>query len=149
MPDDKALVYNSRIAVPYTWSAGLVGTRFFKAIKERRVFLATKCPSCEKTHLPPVKTCGECFKECKETVEVGPAGVLKSFTTALYKTPAQPGKRPVYGLIKLDGADTAFLHLLGGDIESLKIGMKVEPVFRDDGTHEHWGIRYFKLAGGD
>src|SRR5947209_8741552 len=111
---EEALVHHSRIAVPYAWSAGTTGTRFFKALAEEGRFLATRCPACRKVFLPPAKSCGRCLKDCEEWLEVGPGGVLLSFTQADYESPAHPWPKPIYGLIRLDGADTALLHVLKG-----------------------------------
>ena len=40
-----------------------------------------------------------------------------------------------YGVIKLDGADTGIVHLIGGvDLNKIKVGMKMEPVYADDAS---------------
>jgi hypothetical protein len=51
----------------------------------------------------------------------------------------------VIAVIKLDGADTGFTHLLGEvDEKKLKIGLKVEPVFARERKGHILDIRYFK-----
>ncbi|MBI4249941.1 MAG: OB-fold domain-containing protein [Elusimicrobia bacterium] len=141
---DEILVHESRIQVPYRWSAGILGTRFFIALKERK-FLATRCPACEKVYLPPVQHCGNCFAACEDRGGIGPQGSLVSFTQALYKSPAQPERNPLYGLIRLDGADTALLHLLGeASLNELKIGLRVEAVFAERPSGGLFDLRYFR-----
>lgn len=129
---EELLVHESRIQVPYRWSAGEAGSRFLKALRDDKKLLATRCPECRKAYMPPRKSCGTCFAACGEWLEVGPKGTLLSYTQALYESPAHPRPRPLYGLIRLDGADTALLHLLGeASLEELSIGMRVEAVFAE------------------
>ena len=53
----------------------------------------------------------------------------------------------VLALIKLDGADSGFTHILGEVApENVKIGMKVEPVFADQRKASVLDIKYFKPA---
>ena len=80
-----------------------------------------------------------------EGPDVGPGGTLLSFTQALYASPAHPAERPVYGLIRLDGADTAVLHLIeAGAVDALRAGMKVEAVFAADGEARSLAVRGFR-----
>jgi uncharacterized protein len=50
-----------------------------------------------------------------------------------------------YGIIKLDGADTGLPHYLGEvEFEKIKIGMRVEPIFRKERQGTILDIKYFK-----
>lgn len=142
---NETLIHESRIAVPYTWSAGEVLSRFLKALRDERKILGTRCPGCGKVFIPPRKTCGGCFKACADWLEVGPRGTLLSFTQALYESPVHPRPRPLYGLILLDGAHTALAHLLGeAELSALKTGMKLEPVWAEVRTASILDILYFR-----
>ncbi len=144
-PVPEPLVHESRIAVPYAWSAGEVLSRFLKALRDERRILATRCPSCRTVYVPPRKTCGACFKACGEWLEVGPRGRLESFTQARYDSPAHPRPRPIYGLIRLDGADTGLFHILDATtLEALRPGMTVEAVFAQDRKGSILDILYFR-----
>ena len=143
----EALVHESRIAVPYAWSAGATGTRFLKTLAAEKRFLATRCAACAQTYVPPLKACSRCLKDCGEWVEVGPRGKLISFTQALYESPVLPCKRPVYGLIRLDGADTALLIMIGeATLEELQADMPMEPVFSEPGGPGLHQLVYFRPA---
>ena len=144
--DEEILVHESRIAVPYSWSAGETGSRFLKALRDERKILANRCPACRRVFVPPCKSCGSCFQACEEWLEVGPRGTLLSFTQALYESPIHPGPRPVYGLIRLDGADTAFLHRLEAGLAELRIGMTVEAVFAESRNASILDIDHFELV---
>jgi uncharacterized protein len=54
----------------------------------------------------------------------------------------------IYALIRLDGADTDLLHLLGGvSPEEVRIGMRVRAVFRDDRHGNILDIEHFAPEG--
>jgi uncharacterized OB-fold protein len=140
------LVYESRIKVPYAWSAGKVGTHFLTQLKEGRI-VGTRCPSCGKVSVPPRKSCGVCFVPFERFVDVGPKGVLESFTRPCYESAALPALRPVFGLIRLDGADSSLLHHVDASAyERLRPGLRVEAVFRDERRGHILDILHFKEA---
>lgn len=142
-------VYRSGINVPYHWWAGETATRFFAAIRDERKIMGTKCSQCGKVFLPPRKTCIHCFTRNEEWVALSSEGELVSFTVARRQLAALPKKTPViYGLIKLDGADTALLHMLGEvDPSKVKIGMRVAAKFSDERKGSIMDIDYFKPVG--
>ncbi len=143
---NEILTHPSRIKVPYTWSAGEALSRFFKALRDEQKILGSRCLKCRKVYVPPKKTCGTCFVECSEWLEVGPSGTLVSFSQASYPSPAHRVLKPLFGLIRLEGADTSFLHMLGEtNLQSLKIGVKVLPVFAEKRTGSILDIAYFKV----
>jgi len=145
---EEALVQRGRIAVPYSWSAGVAGTRFLKALREERRFLAARCADCRRLALPPTRRCGGCLGECVERVEVGPGGVLLSFARPAYASPVHPLPWPLFGLVRLDGADSALLVLMSGaEPGDLRRGMRVEPDFLEPpGRALHELVR-FRAAG--
>ncbi len=139
-------VYKSAINVPYHWWAGETATRFFAAIRDEQKIYGTGCSKCGKVFLPPRKTCINCFTHNEEWVALSHEGELLSFTVARRQLAALPAKAPViYGLIKLDGADTALLHMLGEVAPSdVKIGMRVIAKFAREPKGAITDIDYFK-----
>jgi len=140
------LIYESRIKVPYTWSVGEVGSRFLTELRDHKKIFGTRCPKCNTVYLPPKKTCGQCFLNLQEWMEVGPQGTLITYTVVHYESPVMPMKPPfAYGIILLDKASTGLLHLLGevnmGEIQS---GMRVEAIFKDERIGDIMDIRYFR-----
>ena len=77
---------------------------------------------------------------------MGPEGELVSFTVARRQLAALSKKAPViFGLIKLDGADTALLHMIGEvDPGKVKIGIRLEAKFSDDRKGGILDIEYFR-----
>lgn len=124
-------------AMPYEWSIGLYGSKFFSEVKENRRFAAIKCDACGKVYVPPRRVCGPCFKELTDIVSLPPTGVITAYSIVNYPfvDPNTGKQRPVpytYGYIKIDGADNIFSHIINEtDISKIKVGMKVRAVFKD------------------
>jgi uncharacterized protein len=127
------MVYRSGINVPYDWWAGETAARFFISLRDEQKILGTRCGACQKVFVPPRKTCPQCFHETMSWEEVGPEGTLLTFTTARRQLAALPQTVPVmFGLIRLDGADTGLLHRLAEVApEDLWTGMRLRPVFSE------------------
>ena len=98
--------------------------------------------------MPPRKTCPECFTENTEWVGVSDEGTVISYSVARRPLEAIPADKKIpviWGLIKLDGADTTLLHYLG-DVkpEEVRIGMRVKAIFADSRTGTIRDISHFK-----
>ncbi len=144
----KPLVYKSQINVPYNWWAGETASKFFSALGDKKELLATKCDECGKVFIPPKKTCPVCFTENETWVTLAPVGELVTYTIVRKQLPALPQKAPViFGLVKLDGADTALLHMINEiDPEKVKIGMRLKAKFAKDKKGTILDIDYFVPA---
>lgn len=142
-------VAEGRLAMPYRYFPGPVATRFFQELRDGQRILGIRCPQCNTVYVPPVSTCGRCFEGLEEWVEVGRGGVLQSFTMTHYTLPIHPAPAPlIHGLVRLDGADTGLLHLLGeAEYATLRIGMRVEAVFREKRVGNILDIQYFRPVG--
>ena len=144
--DVEPMVHESRIKVPYSWSVGDTGSRFLTEIRDRKQILGKKCEGCENVFVPPRKMCPRCFQDTGSWIEVGPKGTLVTYTIVRYKNTLQPLNLPFgYGIIQLDGASTGLVHLLGEvDPETVRAGMRVEPVFKEDRTGHILDIAFFR-----
>ena len=111
--------------------AGKMGSLFYVNLRDEKTLVGARCPKCNKVLCPPRSTCGVCFSELTEIVEIGPAGTVESFTEVTYSETIHPRKAPfIYGVIKLDGADTGIAHFI--DAKDVTIGMRVTAVFEED-----------------
>ncbi len=139
------MYFEGRIKVPYMWHVGETGSRFLTALRDKKEIWGVQCPKCKTVYVPPMKTCGECFVPTDKWVRVKDTGTLLSYTVVRYSHGMQPKKPPlIYGLIKLDGADGALLHLIGGAGKTaLRIGMKVKAVFAKTRTGNIMDISHF------
>ena len=137
---------------PFDYAVGMYGSKFLAALRDHKKLLGTRCPKCKKVFIPPRGVCGPCFEEMTEFVEVGPGGVIGTYTILRFAfiDPETGHQKPVpygYGFIKLDGADTLFQHYINIEDESkIKIGARVEPVFSENRKGSMRDIEYFKVV---
>ena len=139
--------------MPYEWSIGLYGSRFFHEIMNKRRFIGIKCDGCGKVYVPPRRVCGPCFRELHELAPLSDTGVITAFSVVNYPfiDPNTGSQRPIpytYGYIQLDGADNIFSHIINEmDLSKIKVGMKVRAVFKDrkDMKGNTEDIRYFEI----
>lgn len=124
--------------VAHRYTAGVAGEAFFRALKERGVFLASVCEECGVTYCPSRAFCERCLAELVGEVEVGPRGTLESFTVVFKGLGGESLDEPVVvGLVRLDGADTVLVCRIGSDDDDvLEIGMRVEPILRPPAERE-------------
>ena len=140
------LTLKGQIAVPYTWWVGDRGSRFLVSIRDNRQIIGTKCRECGRVFVPPRKNCGRCFIDIEEWVDVASEGVIEAYTIVHYAHPVQPVEPPfAYALIKLDGADVGFLHLMKKDLDKIKNGLRVKAIFGEERTGHILDIDSFEL----
>jgi len=143
------LTHKGQIKLPYKWSVGKVGSRFLTAIRDEGRLLANRCPKCGLVFVPPRANCGSCFVAIGEEnwLEVGNQGTVTSFTIVSDHHTVRPVNDDfAYALIRLDGADTAICHLVTKNLDKLKIGSRVEAVFRSERSGDIRDIKTFKLV---
>ena len=141
--------FSAQHVVEYTYqrSVGPVLGRFFSELRAGRIY-GNRTPD-GRVHVPPSEYDPNTGEKSGEFVEVGPAGVVK--TWAWVNTPREkhPLERPfAWALIQLDGADTGFLHAVDAGAESnLSTGMRVRPRWRKEPVGEIHDIECFEPEG--
>jgi len=144
--DVEGLTQKGQIAVPYTWWVGETGSRFLLSIRDDRKLLGNKCTTCNTVYVPPRKNCGKCFVDIDEWVEVGNEGVVIAHTVVRFPFEIHPADAPfAYALIKLEGADVAFLHIIKDKLDALKNGVRVRARFREKRTGHILDIDSFRI----
>jgi uncharacterized protein len=134
MPDEVRR-WEGAIPIRHRYTPGVAGDVFFSALRDRGVLLGSRCESCSYTYVPARLFCERCFAELAADVELGPGGVLVSFTIGFVGIDGEELDAPAtFGLIRLDGADAVLVHRVvdAGD-EPLEIGQRVEAVLRPTG----------------
>ncbi len=142
-----SFVVEGKLALPYNYFAGKVGSKFISTIRDQRKILAVRCRRCDKVFVPPRQTCAICMEDLRDQwVELKNEGVITNFTVVRYDDKHLPRKAPfILALIKLDGADTPMAHILEGITpENTKIGLKVKPVFARETTNTILDIDHFE-----
>ena len=140
---------DGKLALPYTYFAGRVGSKFLTTIRDEKKIMGIKCNKCNKVFVPPRQTCDVCLEDIRDNwIDVQNTGEVTNFTVVRYDDKHLPKKAPyVLAMIKLDGADTSLVHVVEGiDVDKAKVGMKVQAVFAKETTSTILDIDHFKPA---
>jgi uncharacterized OB-fold protein len=127
------------LAYPYRRSVGPVLGSFFTALTEGRILGARTARG--PVIVPPLEYDPETGEACTELIEVGPSGVVVSWTWQAEPRARHPLSQPfAWALIRLAGADSDLLHAVEvAHVEEMHTGMSVQPSFREDpqgGIHD-------------
>jgi uncharacterized OB-fold protein len=118
------------LPVAFRYTPGVGNTAFLEALRDRGVFLGSRCADCGVTYLPVRIFCERCLAKLTPDTECGPEGTLESWTVAHHDVDGNALDAPItYALVRLDGADTVLLHRL---LTPAAIGARVRAVVRDD-----------------
>jgi hypothetical protein len=133
----------------YTYTAGVATTRFLKGIARGKI-LGERAPG-GKVYVPSRGADPQLGVPTTEQVELPDVGTLVSFCVVNVAFYGQGMEIPyTSGLILLDGADLALMHLIQEcPVEDVHIGMRVEAVWVDDAdlAPNLESIRYFRPNG--
>ncbi len=142
-----SFVVHGKLALPYQYFAGKLGSKFIKTLeKEKRIF-GTKCKKCNRVYVPPRSICDRCFLDIKDNVEeISSEGIVISYTVVNCYEPHYPERPPfILGLIKLEGADTSFVHLVKNvPIDKMRSNIKVRAIFSNDPKDTILNISHFE-----
>jgi len=144
---DYSYIVEGKMALPYQYFAGATGSKFIVALRDEKKILGVRCEKCDKTFIPPRKTCERCFSDLTDAwVELEPTGEVTGFTVIRYVEPYQPKQPPyVLALIRLDGADTPVAHILDcGDVGNARVGMRIRAVFSEERKNNILEISHFE-----
>lgn len=132
------LVIPAEWHVRYNYPAGETATRFFAALRERRI-LATRCSASGVSYLPPRAYCERSFQPCDSWIEAGHEGTVEAATIVSAAFENLPPPPYAIAYVRLDGVDTALLNFVRGiDLSDLPAaaarlqpGARVRVVFKD------------------
>ncbi len=114
---------------PFRRSLGPILEKFFTGLAERR-FIGSRADD-GRVLVPPAEFDPVTAARLGEDrlIEVGPAGIVTTWTWVGKPTAKHPLDRPfAWALILLDGADAPFLHAVDAGGESaMRTGLRVQP----------------------
>jgi uncharacterized OB-fold protein len=143
----KSYVVEGKLALPYTYFAGRVGSSFLTTIRDHKKIMGVRCETCDKVYVPPRQTCDRCMADIRNNwVQLENRGEVVNFTVVREPDRHLPKKTPyILGLIRLDGADTPMAHIIDGvDPEKMSEGMRVRAVFADESCGTILEIDHFE-----
>ena len=140
-------VVEGKLALPYTYFAGRVGSKFITTMRDQKKIMGVRCSQCNKVFVPPRQTCAICLEDLQNNwVELQNAGEVTNFTVVRYNDKHLPRTAPfILVMVKLEGADTPMVHILEGiKPEEVRMGLKVKPVFAKETTNTILDIDHFE-----
>ena len=125
---------------PYLRSVGPVIGAFLTALRDGRILGARSraVDGSATVVVPPTEYDPITGADVGELVEVGPSGVVTTWSWAAEPRRDQPLDRPfAWALVQLDGATTGMLHVVdAGGPEAMATGMRVTARFRPAGQRQ-------------
>ena len=146
MSDQKELLRAPfELAYKYKRSNGPIMSKFFEALAEHKI-LGTQSSS-GKVFSPAAEFDPETHEALSNFKDVGPGGIVETFSWIENPQKHHLLKKPfAFALIKLDGADTAMLHMITDcNEDDLKIGSRVTAAWSDTKEERITDIQYFIL----
>ena len=145
----KSYVVEGKLALPYTYFAGRLGSTFLTTIRDQQKIMGVRCNQCSKVFVPPRQTCERCLSDIRDNwVTLENSGEVINFTVVREQDKHLPRKTPyILGMIRLDGADTPMVHIIEGvNPESISEGMRVKAVFAAESEGTILEIDHFIIS---
>lgn len=132
MAESEALHASHVLEYPYARSVGPVIGAFLTGLRDGRLFGVRAADG--SVIVPPTEYDPSTGEDTGELVEVGPGGVVQTWAWVAHPRPKHPLDRPfAWALVKLDGADTAMLHVVdAGGPDAIATGDRVTVRFRPE-----------------
>ena len=140
------LIVPGKITIPFNYAAGRTASRFLIELRDNQRIMGLRCPECGLVRVPPPRVCIDCFVESDQWVELGTEGLLVTHTRVIEpKSHHPPVETLIYGVIRLDGADNNFVHLIDADEpRELVAGVRVKAVFSRERRGHILDISHFR-----
>ncbi|MFI8181747.1 OB-fold domain-containing protein [Actinacidiphila glaucinigra] len=134
------------VEFPFTRSLGPVQSAFLTGLRERTVLGVRTGDG--RVLVPPVEYDPVTAQELRDLVEVGTTGTVTTWAWNPSPRPQQPMSTPfAWVLVRLDGADTALLHVLDAPgPEAVRTGMRVRVRWAERRTGAVTDIACFEPA---
>lgn len=142
-----SFVVHGKLALPYQYFAGTLGSKFIKTLRDEKRIFGTRCNKCENVYVPPRSICDRCFVEIKDNVvDISSEGTVITFTVVNHWENHYPIKPPfVLALIKLDGATTPMVHIVKGvPVNKMRSNVRVKAVFSKEPQDTILAISHFE-----
>lgn len=127
-------IVTQNLKIQYNYTVGQTLSEFFTTLRDEGKLMGKTCPDCDGVLFPPRHSCGRCFSQTTDWVDISGKGEVTSFTVVRYKELTLPEDPPyILAQIDLDGTIGGITHLIKGvEPEEMKIGMKVKAVIKED-----------------
>ena len=100
--------------ISFEYAAGVTGSEFLRRLRDEKRISGVQCPKCRRVILPPRGFCDRCFVAVEGWIDVGPGGVIQSFTITTEPFLGLPDPPYAIAYVTLDGASTAMVNFVRG-----------------------------------
>jgi uncharacterized OB-fold protein len=150
---EPALIHDVQWKLDYKVRLGKAWSRFMRGLQNEEL-LGTRCPSCERTYVPPQSFCESCFVAIDEWLALEPVGTLRASTIVYQGFEGGPEAPYAVGAIEIDGTNTLLMHFVGGiDLTDqtaararLRDGTRVRAVWAADRSAAITDIEHFEVV---
>lgn len=126
--------------ITYTHALGETASRFFVELRDNKKILGKRDAKSGRVLVPPRAFSDQTLEPTTDWVEVGPGGVIETFTMVYETFQNLPEPPYAFGFVMLNGADTAIGGFFRGvDLadpakaaEKLAVGSRVVTKFAED-----------------
>jgi uncharacterized OB-fold protein len=143
---ERSLIAPHILDYTYRRSLGPILSRFFTGLRRRELLGIRRKDG--SVLFPPKEYDPDTSDALEEMVPVGDVGVVESWAWVPEPRRQQPLEHPfAYALIRLDGADTPFLHAVdAGSADAMQTGMRVRVRWADESAGSILDIACFEPA---
>lgn len=120
MTEPEEMTFHQRIRLPYRYVVGSAQRAALEGLAAG-VLRGSRCECCDIVLAPARPHCPRCSGATGAIVRLSDAGVLEGWTTR-----TRDGARVTFGMIRLDGADTAMMHRVEAAPDELAVGLRVK-----------------------
>jgi uncharacterized OB-fold protein len=138
-------VVETPISLDFSYTPGVAASRFLRSLEQGKL-VGQRCPRCLKVYMPPRGACSMCGVATDEEVELSGKGTVTTFCVTRIPSPGLEAPY-VSAWILLDGADITSMFLIQEiDPSEVRLGMRVEPVWVDEGDRRSdlGSIKYYR-----
>lgn len=148
MSDEPIEVFRQTVQLDYDYTAGVSASRFLRAIEKGKL-LGQRCPVDGRVYFPSRGSCPQHAVPFADdaAVELPDRGTIVTYSIVRVPSENIPLELPYITVqVLLDGADTVLMHVLDADLETVRMGMRVEAVWKpkDEWTTSLTNIIYFR-----
>ena len=145
---DPIEVFLQPIALDYDYTAGVSASRFLRAIQQGKL-LGQKCPVDGRVYFPSRGSCPQHAVPFADdaVVELPDKGTVVTFSIVRVPSENIPLELPYITVqVLLDGADTVLMHVLDCELEKVRMGMRVQALWKpkEEWTTSLQNILYFR-----
>lgn len=132
------MIFHQRIRLPYRYTAGPAQRAVLEGLAGG-MLRGSRCDHCDIVLAPSRPFCPRCSQATGATVDLADTGSLEGWTTR-----TRDGSAVTFGMIRLDGADTALLHRIDVPEAELAVGKRVRARWKDSREGEITDVEAFE-----